>query len=255
MKNYFSHDEGARNDPKLIKVLMRLGQPGKGVYWDLVEMLYEQDGYLMRSDCESYAFALRTDNDLLKSLINDFDLFTSDDVRFWSDSVLRRLLVRKSKSLKASESAQKRWSDANALRLQSEGNAIKEKERKEKEKKEREEKKKGAGAPPPENVGDQSIPDSTTPSVFEATWQNLINSPKWKNKTASALQLALNKIKTYDERFGIELMEKAIIGNYQGVVYADTSADYQKWAAGQGVRGGVVGTTFTKTGSVGREIT
>ena len=39
---YFSHDYGSRNDPKLVKVLMKLKQEGKGVYWDLIEMLYEQ---------------------------------------------------------------------------------------------------------------------------------------------------------------------------------------------------------------------
>ena len=144
MKNFFSHDEGARNDPKLIKVLMKLGQEGKGVYWDLVEMLYEQDGYLMRSDCDSYAFALRTKSEIIESLINDFLLFEHDATRFWSNSVLRRLDFRKEKSQKASESASKRWENANALRSQCEGNAIKGKESKGKEKKEN---KKGVKTP------------------------------------------------------------------------------------------------------------
>lgn len=136
MRNYFSHDVNARNDAKLIKVLMRLGQAGKGVYWDLVEMLHEQDGYLMHSDCESYAFALRTDCDLINSLISDFGLFESDGERFWSESALRRIEHRNGKSIKAKESAEKRWHtserNANAMRTHSDGNAIKErKERKE----------------------------------------------------------------------------------------------------------------------------
>lgn len=115
---------------------MKLGQAGKGVFWDLVEMLYEQGGKLMRSECESYAFALRVDCETLLSVINDFDLFKSDDTHFWSESVLRRIELRNTKSVKAKESAQKRWSDANAMRTHSEGNAIKEKKRKEKEIKE-----------------------------------------------------------------------------------------------------------------------
>jgi hypothetical protein len=133
MKNFFSHDEGARNDPRLIKVLMRLGQAGKGVYWDIIEMLYEQDGYLQLDECESYAFALRTECDLLAKLLSDFGLFENDGTRFWSASVLRRLAQRKGKSAKASESAAKRWGHANALPPHSEGNAKKGKEKKGKE--------------------------------------------------------------------------------------------------------------------------
>lgn len=131
MKNWFSHDEGARNDPKLIKVLMRLGQAGKGVYWDLIEMLYEQNGHLLLSECESYAFALRTECDLLKKLIGDFDLFENDGTSFWSPSVLRRLAQRKGKSEKASESASKRWQNADAMRTHSKGNAKREENKKE----------------------------------------------------------------------------------------------------------------------------
>ena len=146
MKNFFSHDEGARNDPKLIKVLMRLGQAGKGVYWDLIEMLYEQDGYLLLSECESYAFALRTECTVIESLINDFGLFVNDGERFWSDSALRRLNLRKDKSQKAAESAQKRWKNANDMPSHSEGNAIKGKEKKVNESKEKEEESVGSDA-------------------------------------------------------------------------------------------------------------
>lgn len=132
MKPYFSHDEGARNDPKLIEVLMTLGHEGKSVYWDLVEMLYEQGGYLMLSQCKGYAFALRTDCDLILRLVSDFELFATDGEKFWSETALRRLTLRNAKSEKAKESAAKRWGNsernANALPTQSEGNAIKGKE-------------------------------------------------------------------------------------------------------------------------------
>lgn len=144
---YFSHDYGSRNDPKLVKVLMKLGQAGKGVYWDLIEMLYEQGGYLMLSDCDSYAFALRTDEECITRLINEFGLFENDGERFWSSSVLSRMDRRDVKSQKAKESALKRWNkadsnanasrnNANALQTQSEPNAIKEKKGKERKEKE-----------------------------------------------------------------------------------------------------------------------
>ena len=131
---YFSHDFGARNDPKLQKVLMKLGQEGKGVFWDLIEMLFEEGGMLMLSECESYAFALRTDEKCINSLINDFGLFNKDNIYFWSESVNKRLKQRSEKSEKARQSAMDRWNkdanasieNANALRIESDSNAIKE---------------------------------------------------------------------------------------------------------------------------------
>src|SRR5882762_147968 len=130
---YFSHDYGARNDPKLQKVLMKLGQEGKGVYWDLVEMLFEEGGKLLLSECDGYAFALRTNESCITKLINDFGLFCKDATYFWSDSVNRRIYERDAKSEKARQSALNRWNNANAsktnanaLRQVCEGNAIKE---------------------------------------------------------------------------------------------------------------------------------
>lgn len=106
---YFSHDYSARNDPKLVKVLMRLGQSGKGVYWDLIEMLYEQEGYLLINEIEAYAFSIRVDQDIILKLISDFDLFEQDKDYFWSPSVLRRLEERAAKSKTAKDNAEKRW--------------------------------------------------------------------------------------------------------------------------------------------------
>ena len=97
-KLYFSHDEGARKDPKLVDVLMTLGHEGKSVYWDLVEMLYEQGGYLTLSQCKVYAFDLRTTCELLTKLVNDFELFANDGTAFWSESVLERMKLRAAKS-------------------------------------------------------------------------------------------------------------------------------------------------------------
>jgi hypothetical protein len=134
---YFSHDYGARNDPKLQKVLQKLGHEGKSIYWDIIEMLYEEGGKLIISECDSYAFALRTHTECIKSLISDFDLFENDGQFFWSDSILRRLNFRKEKSEKASYSAKFRWnnanaskSDANAMRQETNRNANKVKESK-----------------------------------------------------------------------------------------------------------------------------
>ncbi len=106
---YFSHDYNSRNDPKLLKLLMKHGQEGKGIFWDIIEMLYEQDGYLLLSEMDSFSFSLRTTNDKILSIITDFDLFYNDGTKFWSNSVNKRIEKIRDKSTKAKESALKRW--------------------------------------------------------------------------------------------------------------------------------------------------
>ncbi len=131
---YFSHDYNARNDIKIKKLLLKHGFLGYGLFWAIIEELYNNANALP-TDYESIAFDLRTDSETIKSLINDFDLFVIDTDRFGSISVERRLNERNEKSIKARESAKNRWNkiktDANALPTQSDCNAIKEKKGKE----------------------------------------------------------------------------------------------------------------------------
>ncbi len=131
---YFPHDYHARHDPKLQKLFLKYGYEGIGVYWCLIEMLYEQDGYLSLEDIPLYAGQQQTLCERIASIINDFGLFKVQGGRFWSESCLLRLEGINQRSQKASKSAMIRWeSITNAMPMHSEGNAIK------KEKKERKE--------------------------------------------------------------------------------------------------------------------
>lgn len=125
MKEYFSHDYNARNDLRIVKLQTKYGLAGIGAYWCIIEMLYSEGGYLLMKDIDSIAFDLRTDKAMIESIINDFDLFKSNDKKFWSESALTRLKLRVEKSRKASKSAKTRWEkhDANAGQSQNEGNA------------------------------------------------------------------------------------------------------------------------------------
>ena len=69
--------------------------------------------------------------------------------------------------------------------------------------------------------------------AFMQTWGKLVKEPKWKSKTVNALQLSLNKLSRYDERFAIKLMEEAIEHGWQGVVFKDTDAQYAAWKSAQ----------------------
>lgn len=128
---YFSHDYNSRNDRKMQRLLMQKGVEGIGIFWCIVEMLYEEGGSMLLSECERIAFELRTDCERIKFVLLESELFENDGKTFWSNSVIDRLNKRKEKSVKAKESADKRWAYANALRLECDGNAIKDRKRNE----------------------------------------------------------------------------------------------------------------------------
>lgn len=136
---YFTHDFNSRSDIKIKKLIMKYGILGYGIYWCIVEDLY-QNANALPMHCESIAYELRTSPEIIESIIKDFDLFVYDAENFGSLSVQRRIDERNSKSLKARESAFKRWnkseSNANAMQTQSECNAIKESKVKENKRKE-----------------------------------------------------------------------------------------------------------------------
>ena len=132
---YFSHDYNARNDEKIIKLIQKEDWFGYGLYWALIEKLYEANGYL-EEDYECIAFDLRTDCERIKKIINNYKLFIVAAKKITSKSVLHRLQLRKGKSEKARQSAITRWNkgktnNANAMRTHSERYAIKERKGKE----------------------------------------------------------------------------------------------------------------------------
>lgn len=134
MKEYFSHDYNARNDTKLVKLFMKYGLSGVGAYWCIIEMLYEERGYLLRSEYERISFELRTEVKLIKSIVENFELFEKDNKKFWSETALNRLEQRMIKSVKARESVNKRWDkykrNTNVKQSKNDSNTIKVKESK-----------------------------------------------------------------------------------------------------------------------------
>ena len=131
---YFSHDYAARHDLKLIKLQREMGLEGIGIFWCIVEMLYEHGGEL-QTDYDSIAYELRTDSERIANVVRGYNLFIIEGEIFYSQTVKMRLAERIEKSEKAKLSAQKRWEtkekNANALPTQSERNAKKERKGKE----------------------------------------------------------------------------------------------------------------------------
>lgn len=126
---YFSHDYHARDDEKITRMIQKCGIEGYGIFWMLVEKLYEEGG-LLDKDYDALAFALRTDSERIAKVVES-GLFEFRNEKFYSKSVNARLIKRKGKSEMARQSANLRWSkpkkeNANAMRTQCDGNAIKE---------------------------------------------------------------------------------------------------------------------------------
>lgn len=130
MKDYFPHDYNARNDLKLQNLVMNFGQEGKGIYWDLIEMLYENGGYIMHVQCKCIAHAMHVEISALTDIIKTTNLFNFDDEKFWSESVLRRLKNLIDLKKKRQSAAQIKWKNAHALQASMQCNAIKVKESK-----------------------------------------------------------------------------------------------------------------------------
>lgn len=126
MKNFFRHDLNARNDEKLTNLVMKHSHSGYGLYWEIIEMLYENNGWLDYS-CDRIAFALRADSEIIKSILNDFNLFIFEKKQkvFSSKRVLAQLEYLKEISEKAQNNAKIKWNKyyATAKRPHSEGNA------------------------------------------------------------------------------------------------------------------------------------
>ncbi len=130
MAEYFSHDYDAREDEKIQHLLYKLKWEGYGLYWAIIEMLYKNDGYLT-IEYERIAHALQTHSNIIKSIIEDFNLFRCTADAFYSPSALHRLKLRKGKGVIARKAAKIRWDkekqkNADAMQTQCDRNAKKE---------------------------------------------------------------------------------------------------------------------------------
>ena len=133
---YFSHDSNAQHDPKILRMMKKRGWEAYGLYWGIVEKLREEDTHSLPTDYETLAFAMRIESELIKDIVESYDLFVVEDGLFYNLRLNKSMQLVREKSQKAKESARKRWdNDANAMQTQCKRNAKKGKEKKGKERK------------------------------------------------------------------------------------------------------------------------
>lgn len=103
---------------------MDYGVAGIGIYWCIVEQLYEQGGRMALASIKAIAFALHVAQDDVRSIVMNYGLFDNDGTEFWSPSASRRLDERREIIEKRAKAATKRWSK-NAKETDTDANAPK----------------------------------------------------------------------------------------------------------------------------------
>lgn len=104
---YLTHDLGARNDPKLIELQMEMGGTGLAIWWCLVEMLWENDGYIPFNP-KAIAYSLRwATEDEVRQVLTGYNLFDNDGELAWSPSALERITHRNEQTARMKEGGRK----------------------------------------------------------------------------------------------------------------------------------------------------
>ena len=94
MEQYFSHKSNTHNNPKILELRIRHGMSGYGVYFYLLEKLVKGNNCSL--DYQSLAYEIHVEVELLKSVIEDFGLFTiSEDGKSFSSIELKEQYEQK----------------------------------------------------------------------------------------------------------------------------------------------------------------
>ena len=120
---YFSHDANARNDEKIMMLRADHGFEGYGIYWVLVEMMFESSETCLYHDkIRGISAAHNIDITVLQSVISTCiteELFVSDGQVFYSESLRRRKGIfqdaRRKKSEAGKKGMAKRWGSNNTV--------------------------------------------------------------------------------------------------------------------------------------------
>lgn len=110
---WFKHDCNASNDPKLLSIRHIHGWAGAGMYWALVEILREQEGYKYPCDehnLQMLSTRLFLDYSKFHSFFFDclrVQLFKEKNGFFYSESLNNRMKVRNTLAINGSKGGKK----------------------------------------------------------------------------------------------------------------------------------------------------
>lgn len=122
-KPYFSHDESASQDGKILKMFRDFRKLAKemskeelesfvavgayGIFWRIVEFMHGNN--LLVDDVDVLADDLRIETKYIQQILNDYELFRIEGDCYISDRILKNLNKQKSKSEKNKVAVETRW--------------------------------------------------------------------------------------------------------------------------------------------------
>ena len=106
---WFRHDFNARNNPKLLKLKMKMKMEGVGIYWSLIETLYELNGYLKEDELETFCFNEHIEMEKVKQVLKLANFQYDKNKGYYANGVLERINQREEYCKKQKEKADKRW--------------------------------------------------------------------------------------------------------------------------------------------------
>lgn len=109
MSEYINHKISNRSEYVFRKLIERKGAAAYGVYWYILEELYESGGKMLFEEIETISKVLCVRKDFVVSVIKSFSLFQYDSESFWSDEVIEQIEKRQKIKDKRKEAANKRW--------------------------------------------------------------------------------------------------------------------------------------------------
>jgi hypothetical protein len=113
-KLWFRWDHGARNDKKVVKLIQNEGHSGYGMFVQICEILYENEGH---ADFDYICWDLRCSDDSgekerLKRVLNDYGLFTCKDEKkqvYTSERIIHEIIEMNKRQKSGSNAAKIRW--------------------------------------------------------------------------------------------------------------------------------------------------
>lgn len=122
-KPYFSHDESASQDGKILKMFRDFRKLSKemtqeelesfvavgayGIFWRIVEFMHGNN--LLVDDVDVIADDLRIDTKFIEMILNNYELFRIKGDCYISDRILKNLNKQQSKSEKSKTAVETRW--------------------------------------------------------------------------------------------------------------------------------------------------
>lgn len=64
---------------------------------------------------------------------------------------------------------------------------------------------------------------------FNKCWIELLNCPKWKKKSSSAIEKTIEMMGSYNEAFVVKQINASISNDYQGLFFPNSGEEYQKF--------------------------